>query len=547
MEETPRAELDVETVPIESVHLDPANLRVHPAASVEGIKASLARFGQQVPIVVDADGVVVAGNGRLQAAHELGWTEIAIVRTGLKGIDRTAFAIADNRTSELSTWDEPALARMIVHLREEDAEAVQSIGFTAEEIEAFAKATEEAEPEVAKAEQHAAADAGVVEQGIEPAVSEAGDVWLLGDHVIGCLDSTDPETWSRLFEFEGIEPLAAAVHADPPYGMGKESDGVANDNLYREKLDDFHKLWIAAVLPHLAENGSLYVWGNPLDLWRFAIGAMREGEALEEFTFRNEIVWSKGAGFGQNSSEAHSFAISTERCLFLMRGQQFLGNMNAPDYWPGWEPLRVWLCEQRAVMGWTGDQVNEIVGKAPGSGLHWFAKSQFGPIPREAYDKLRDAANGAAFVETYDEVFGKLFPDLLADGEAHRARLSDVMRETRSFFDNVHDNMNEVWEFPRVLGSERFGHATPKPVAMIARALKSSVPADGIVIEPFLGTGSTLIAAEIEGRRCIGAELEPAYVDVVVRRWQAQTGEQARRRSSGATFDAIEASKRGES
>ncbi len=97
-------------VPIGSVQPDPANVRTHGPRNIETIKASLLRFGQQKPIVVDADGVVVAGNGTLVAARGLGWNHIAVVESELVGADRIAYAIADNRTAELAEWDDSALA-----------------------------------------------------------------------------------------------------------------------------------------------------------------------------------------------------------------------------------------------------------------------------------------------------------------------------------------------------------------------------------------------------------------------------------------------------
>jgi len=91
-------------VPIASLTPDPENARKHEEGSIEGIKASLAEFGQQKPIVIDSKGVVKAGNGTLAAAIELGATEIAaVVYDGTGDLD--AFALADNRTAELSKWD----------------------------------------------------------------------------------------------------------------------------------------------------------------------------------------------------------------------------------------------------------------------------------------------------------------------------------------------------------------------------------------------------------------------------------------------------------
>ena len=102
---TTRETLHVEPASVDSLSADPANVRTHDKRNIDAIKASLRRFGQQKPIVVDGDGVVVAGNGTLAAARELGWQEIAVARTNLKGADAVAYAIADNRTAELARWE----------------------------------------------------------------------------------------------------------------------------------------------------------------------------------------------------------------------------------------------------------------------------------------------------------------------------------------------------------------------------------------------------------------------------------------------------------
>lgn len=91
-------------VPIEKLTLDPNNARDHDERSIESIKDSLMQFGQQKPVVVNKKGVVIAGNGTVQAAREMGWDVIAATRYDGEG-DPEAFAIADNRTAELSRWD----------------------------------------------------------------------------------------------------------------------------------------------------------------------------------------------------------------------------------------------------------------------------------------------------------------------------------------------------------------------------------------------------------------------------------------------------------
>jgi ParB-like chromosome segregation protein Spo0J len=128
--------MKTETVPIDSIHADPANVRRHPERNLGAIKASLARFGQVKPIVVDAKGIVRAGNGTLEAARALGWEKIAVVRTDLKGTEATAYAIADNRTAELAEWDDQGLAETLRALQSEDFD-LAAVGYDAAEVDAL--------------------------------------------------------------------------------------------------------------------------------------------------------------------------------------------------------------------------------------------------------------------------------------------------------------------------------------------------------------------------------------------------------------------------
>jgi len=131
------AGLAVQTVPIASLKPDPANARTHDARNLDTIRASLRRFGQQKPIVIDQTGVVIAGSGTLLAAEAEGWSEIGVVVSDLIGADRTAYAIADNRSAELAAWDDDALAKMLEQLQGDPGIDAAVTGFDAEEIEAM--------------------------------------------------------------------------------------------------------------------------------------------------------------------------------------------------------------------------------------------------------------------------------------------------------------------------------------------------------------------------------------------------------------------------
>ena len=106
-------------------------------------------------------------------------------------------------------------------------------------------------------------------------------------------------------------------------------------------------------------------------------------------------------------------------------------------------------------------------------------------------------------------------------------------------------NRSNIWNYPGANSFSRCGeegnllalHPTVKPVAMVADAILDCSARGDIVLDAFLGSGTTLIAAERTARRCYGLELDPGYVDTAVRRWQALTGRSAHHALSGRSFD----------
>lgn len=103
----------VKTVKVADLTLDPANARTHPARNLGALKDSLQRFGQQKPIVIEASGLVRAGNGTVLAARELEWKTLKAVVTDLEGDEAVGYALADNRTAELAIWDWEQLAQLL--------------------------------------------------------------------------------------------------------------------------------------------------------------------------------------------------------------------------------------------------------------------------------------------------------------------------------------------------------------------------------------------------------------------------------------------------
>lgn len=237
------------TVKIASLKADPANLRTHGVRSIDAIAASLARFGQQRPILVDEAGVVIAGNGTLEAARRLGWKTISVVRSKLAGPERVAYAIADNRIPELAGWDREALGRTLASFSREDL-AVS--GFDAADLSQL-------EAEQRKADREASIAVS------EHPVARPGDLWTLGDHRLMCGDSTDAGDVAKLMGSD----KAALVATDPPYLVdytGEKAKGSGKDwsQLYREvevkDADAFFRGLFAGVVAVASPGVAIYCW-----------------------------------------------------------------------------------------------------------------------------------------------------------------------------------------------------------------------------------------------------------------------------------------------
>jgi ParB-like chromosome segregation protein Spo0J len=129
--------MEIIEVKISDLSQDPANARKHDDRNLAATIASFRRFGQQHPIVIDRNNVVRAGNCRLDAAEALGWDTIKAVRSDLSGSDAVAYAIADNRTSELAEWDEDILAAQLQGLLTDDEALLEAAGFDEDELAAM--------------------------------------------------------------------------------------------------------------------------------------------------------------------------------------------------------------------------------------------------------------------------------------------------------------------------------------------------------------------------------------------------------------------------
>lgn len=274
--------MEIKTVPVNSISQDPANLRKHGERNIDAIVASLRKFGQQHPIVIDSKGIILSGNGRYMAAVKLGWHEIEVVESSLTGSAATAYAIADNRTAELAEWDTTALAETLRALQSEEFDT-DAAGYSESEIDAL---VEGLGSELLAGEKEIIEDT-IPDPPVDP-ITKAGDLWILGEHRLLCGDSTNGDDVARLMAGK----KADLCFTSPPYGQQRDytAEGKA-------KVQDWDGLMqgVFRNLP-MSESGQVLVnlglirRDNEIVLyWDKWIAWMR----LQEWHFLGWYVWDK--------------------------------------------------------------------------------------------------------------------------------------------------------------------------------------------------------------------------------------------------------------
>lgn len=550
---------------LEITYINPAelkaygrNARTHEPEQVAQIVKSIERLGFANPVLVDEKNEIIAGHGRTLAALELGLESVpVVVLRGLTATEKKALRLADNQIALTSGWDVDLLSSEIAAIHAEDEDfGLDTLGFSDDEISGYLAhaesliasdsfgADDDGERGNGEDGNFDAAGGEVIED--EPPElpaqpkTRAGDVWTLGRHRLMCGDSTSADDVAGLMGGE----KADLVFTDPPYGMGKEADGVANDNIYGDKLLDFNRRWIPLSFANLKANGSWYCWGIDEPLMDIYSEILKPKIRAREIAFRNLITWDKGNGQGQMSDGFRMYAPADEKCLFVMLGKEAASTfcINADDYNEAMEPVRVYLETEIKRLNQSDNAIAKALGYSCGRTVnHWWSKSQFSLPTRENYEALREYGLkilGGDYLKREYDYLKREYDDLKREYDEQKA----AFYGGRAYFNNTHDNMNNVWHFDRTAEKEREhtgGHATPKPIALCARAIKSSSRRGETVLDLFGGSGSTLIACDQLDRKARLMEIEPKYCDVIIERWQTLTGGEAVR-ADGVKFNDIE-------
>ena len=427
----PALALKIEMVATTTLTPYARNTRTHSTKQISQLQASIGKFGFLVPALIDADGVVVAGHGRLAAAQALGMTEIPVIRLAhLSPAERRAYAIADNRLAELSQFDEELLA---LELQELDALELdfplELTGFEGARLDGFLDPTQPAGTD----------PADQVPEASGPPVTDVGDVWILGDHRLVCGDARSPEAYAALMGDE----RARMVFTDMPYNV--PIDG------------------------HVGGKGKVQ---------------------------RREFVMGSGEMSDQEFAVLMTQSLSCAASVTVDGGIHF------------------------ACMDWRS--IDRLVA-----------------VGRETYAEfknlivwVKDNAGMGTFYRSHHELIAVF-------KVGHAPHINNFgLGETGRYRTNV-------WSYPGVnsFGKDRDAalalHPTVKPIALVADAIRDVSRRKDIVLDPFGGSGTTLIAAARTGRRARLIELDPLYCDTICRRWAAFSGEQAVLEGSDAAFDEV--------
>jgi DNA modification methylase len=389
------------------------NSRTHSVEQIAAIADSLKEFGWTNPILVDADGGIIAGEGRWRAALLLKMKRVPTIELkGLSEAQRRAYVIADNQLALRAGWNEDLLRLELGELQGLGF-SLEKLGFEAAELgELLAGTSGDSDPDEAP------------EPPADP-ITRPGDLWVLGNHRLLCGDATSKSDVDVVC-FGGEKALLMAT--DPPYGVaynnaerpnpGVAKPRVAKPRVANDELVDgpamqaFSEAMLSAALPHMDKRAAFYFWHPMLTQGTYVAAAAAAAGIL----IHRQIIWVKAG-------------------MLLGRG----------DY--HW---RHELC----FYGWRKGNRPPFYG------------------PR---------------------------------------------------------NQDTVWELTSVGNKERreMNHATPKPVGLWDKPIANHTKFGELIYEPFLGSGTTIIAAEMTGRKCFAMEIDPGYCDVAVARWEKFTGRKA--------------------
>jgi DNA modification methylase len=416
----PALNLTVVYQPTNSIKPDPRNARTHSKKQVAEIAASIRQFGFANPLLIDVNGVLIAGHGRLLAAKSIGLDSApTIMLPHLDEAQRRALRLADNKIALNAGWDVDLLKLELKELADLEIDFDLSLtGFSTGEIDVLLASNGDPDDEIIPAVP------------VQPRTRQ-GDIWICGQHRVGCGDGRDLDFLRKVI---GDDAAIDAAFLDPPYNV--RISGHANaKGRHRE--------------------------------FAMASGEMTDG------AFRAFLSETLGACVRVSRDGAVHFV-----CM-------------------DWRHM---------------DDVAAI------------GKQVYGEFLNLCFWNKSNAGMGSLYRSKHELIFVYRF------GAAPHFNMVELGKHGR--------NRTNVWDYASVnsfVGSRREDlalHPTVKPAALVADALQDVTKRGDLVLDIFLGSGTTLVAAERSGRRFRGIDIDPAYVDVAIERWEMITGQDAQKASA---------------
>jgi DNA methylase/ParB-like nuclease family protein len=397
--------------PVATLRPDPRNARTHPKQQVDQIVASIREFGFVNPILTDPDGRIIAGHGRLMAAKALGLAEVPTIHIqGLSDAQKRALRIADNKIALGAGWDLDVLKLELTELGSLDLDFDLSVtGFSTGELDVILNGGADPDDEL------------IPEAPASPRTT-LGDIWIVGEHRVGCGDARDLDFVRRLVGDEAAD----AAFLDPPYNVP--------------------------------------ISGHANAVGRHREFAMASGE-MDQAEFGAFLKQTLGV----------SASVSRDGAVHF-------------------------VC-----MDWRHMDAVSTVGKAV-----------YGELLNVCVWNKSNAGMGSLYRSKHELVF------VFRVGDVPHFNVVELGKHGR--------NRTNVWDYASVnsfKGSRREDldlHPTVKPSALVADAIQDVTRRGDLVLDLFLGSGTTLVAAERVGRRFRGLDIDPAYVDVAIDRWTSITG-----------------------
>ncbi len=474
--------LGYETLRIDELIPFPGNAR---RGDVEKIRGSIRAHDQYRSLVVrrtPGGDVILAGNHTAQALIAEGRSDARCEVLECSESDAIKINLMDNKANDDATYEDDALSALLAELEgdytgtgyDDDEAAAILAGLAAEEL-----------PAVIEVEERDLDEYDTTAP-IEP-VTRPGDVWQLGDHRIICGDCRDDGTVATLLGDRRIN----LAFTSPPYASQRAYDDTSG---FKPIPEDEYVEWFrdvaANVAAHLAEDGSWFVNIKPssqdLDTNLYVMDLVIAHVREWGWHFGTEYCWERN-GVPKN--------------VTLRFKNQF-----EPIYQFA---LNRWKMRPEAVRHHSD---NVPIAGGPGVGNTSWANSQGGNA--EMFG-ARKRANGTS--------------EFMSDVQGVAHDVGEFLTEGMAYPGN---------RLPTFIGShEATGHTAAFPVGLPAWFMRAYTDPGDVVYDPFMGSGSTLIAAQQEGRTAFGCEISTSYTDIICRRWQRVTGELPVLESTGVPHD----------